>query len=169
MGKKRLPPPPSPDDPVILALKQAHSRPRRLSKKAAEEFLRRRQQSMIQQLPGARVLMRRGKTVWRKSHGPGADLDRPPISVTHNRLEQRHESESNIAARTGRWRLTQREASVNGVEVRRRKSVSQAAVIAYAEKHAHLGCHLARTVAREFHITPTRVRQILLLLRRKRK
>ena len=168
MGKKRLPPPPSPDDPVILALKQALRRPRRLSKKAAEEFQRRRQQSMIQQLPGARVLMRRGKTVWRKSHGPGADLDRPPISVTHERLEQRYERESNIAARTARWRLIQREASLKGVEGRRRKSVSRAAVIASAEKHAHLGCHLARAVARELLITPTRVRQIL-FLRKKRK
>ncbi len=161
MGKKRLPPPVSPDDPVILAIKQAQKQPQKLSKKETRDFLRRRSVGLVGQGSGARVLVRRGKLVWRKAHGAGADLDRPPLAVEMDRAQQRYEAELNKAERVARVVGMQLQASAKGVKAHQRNAANKNDVIKFAHTEQQAGNRSwATSTAKQFNISPTRVRQI---------
>jgi hypothetical protein len=151
MGKKKLPPPPPSDDPVLMAIKEVHKHPTRVSPR------HRRSEGIILRGPGARVeLSLDGKRIvrWRKAHGAGAGLDRPPLAVECDRAQQRYETTLNKLARAGRWFSMQSEASAKGVAERRSRAVSKADVRAFAKHHS------VKQTAKQFLITPRRVRQI---------
>jgi hypothetical protein len=166
MSKKKLPPLPAPDDPVLLAIKQAHKQPQPLSEEEAREFIP--SEGLILRGPGARLLKRRGKLIWRKMGKAGADLDRPPLAVECDRAQQRYETDLSKIERLGRAIRMRREASKKGILARQQKAKEmRATVLQLTAQHANKGRNLASFIAKRLGITPQRVRQILAEEKRK--
>jgi hypothetical protein len=166
MSKKKLPRTLSPTGPVMQEIKKVLKRPRSTNDPSFHGLAGHSPKSTLAGIPvrrggkprgdftDARRDERPGKLVWRKP-GAGADLDRPPMEVEVNRADQQDVTDLQKLARTARWHSMQREASAKGVAAHRRRATSPAAVRAYAKQHT------VKETAKQYHVTPRRVRQIL--------